>query len=124
MRNRRQEIRLKPAQAKCVPDEVNDVPDPNFLENVGRLHGPGNSRQKLIISCRVLPLEKGGGPNNANRPARSGRLAGVLEDLGSVLLIKRSILEISRVHTSPHCCGRITAHIADESYIVGWGFLR
>jgi hypothetical protein len=56
MRNRRHEIRLKPAQTECLPDEVDDVSDPNLLKNVSWLHGSGNSREELIIGCRVLSL--------------------------------------------------------------------
>jgi hypothetical protein len=57
--NRRHEIRLKASQAECPPDEVDDLPDPNLLKNVGRLHGSRNSDKELIIGRRVLSLEKG-----------------------------------------------------------------
>jgi hypothetical protein len=59
MCNRRHEIRLKATQTECLPDEVDDLPDPNLLKNVGRLYGSGNSDKELIIGCRVLSLEKG-----------------------------------------------------------------
>ena len=58
MRNRRHEIRLKPAQAESLPDKVDDVPHPNLLQNVSWLHGSGNSDKELVVGRRVLPLEK------------------------------------------------------------------
>jgi hypothetical protein len=65
---------IKATQAECLPDEVDDAPDPNLLKNAGRLHCSGNSDKELIIGRRVLSLEKGpaGQITPIAQPAREG----------------------------------------------------
>jgi hypothetical protein len=51
-------LALSRRKRNASQNEVDDVPDPNLLNNVSWLHGPGNLDKKLIIGRRILPLEK------------------------------------------------------------------
>ena len=55
---RRQQIRPEASQRKDLPGEIDDVTNPDILENVGGLHGRGNVDEKFVIGGGILALDQ------------------------------------------------------------------
>jgi hypothetical protein len=49
---------LEAPQAEGAPDEIDDLANPDILENVGWLHGCGNADEKLVIGGGILALDE------------------------------------------------------------------
>src|SRR6266404_2455155 len=49
---------LEAPQAEGAPDEIDDLANPDILENVGWLYGCGNAEEKLVIGGGILALDE------------------------------------------------------------------
>jgi hypothetical protein len=46
------------AQAKPFPDELNDISNPDMLENVGWPYSARDTREKFIVCPGIFPFDK------------------------------------------------------------------
>jgi hypothetical protein len=54
----RYEAGLEPAQPEHLPNEVDDVADPDLLERVGGVERIGDARQQLLVAGDVLARDQ------------------------------------------------------------------